>query len=272
MNWNGLELPDGEYYKDDAVVIYNADCREILPLLPKVDLVATSPPYNVGKEYETVLTWPEYYLFMRQWLVCAIDAMKDGAVLALNLPKEVKHTREQIEQYSRRVEKIGEKIDLMCEEIGYLPREAIVWAKGSEGQPISTNYKMGSDNNLYIRAVSEFILLHSKARYYYDGGTGRRGKAVVPFQDETKDIWWIPAAHSNGHPCPWPAEIPTRLIKMFTLINKFKPIVLDPFLGSGTTAYCAKKLNRLCIGIEIEEKYCEIAANRCRQTVMKLDI
>ncbi|KKL72441.1 hypothetical protein LCGC14_2084950, partial [marine sediment metagenome] len=49
-------------------------------------------------------------------------------------------------------------------------------------------------------------------------------------------------------------------------------VILDPFLGSGTTAYCAKKLNRKCIGIEIEEKYCEIAANRCRQSVMELKL
>jgi len=260
------------YYQDEWVTIYHGDCREVLPELPKVDLVLTSPPYNVGMEYEQVMDWTDYYTFTKEWLRGSMEVLKDGGILAVNLPKEVKHTKEQIVKYGRRVEKIGERVDLMCEDLGYLPRESIIWAKGSEGQPISTNYKMGSDNNIYIRAVSEFILLHSKERYFYDGGTGRRGKAVVPFQDETKDVWWITPAHNNGHPCPWPAEIPHRLIRMFTLDTKFQPIVLDPFLGSGTACYCAKKLNRKSIGIEIEEKYCEIAAKRCSQSVMELNI
>jgi site-specific DNA-methyltransferase (adenine-specific) len=69
--------------------------------------------------------------------------------------------------------------------------------------------------------------------------------------------------HINGHPTPKPSEL------FGWLISDYRPnLCLDPFLGSGTTAYCAKKLNRKCIGIEIEEKYCEIAANRCRQSVM----
>lgn len=274
MNWNGLELPDNPYYQDDAVVIYHADCRNILPFIPdkSIDLVLTSPPYNVGMEYEEILDWQDYYHFMREWLSGAMAPLKVGGILAVNLPKEVKHTKEQIIQYRRRVEKIGEWVDLLCEELGYLPREAIIWAKGSEGQPISFNYKMGSDNNLYVRSVCEMILLHSKGRYYWDGGTGRRGKSAVPFQDETKDIWWIPAEHASQHPCPYPEEIPYRLISMFTLANKYQPIILDPFLGSGTTAYCAKKLGRKCIGIEIEERYCSIAAKHCAQAVLPLEV
>lgn len=270
-DWYLLVKP---YYQDEYVTIYHGDCRQILPHLPdkSIDLMLTSPPYNVGMEYEKVLDWTEYYLFMREWINGAMAPLKDGGILAINLPKEVKHTKEQIEKYGRRVEKIGERVDLMCEDLGYLPREAIIWAKGTEGQAISTNYKMGSDNNIYIRSVCEMILLHSKTRYYYDGGTGRRGDAVVPFKDETKDIWWLPPEPGNGHPCPWPWPIPDRLIRMYTLTNKFTPLVVDPFIGSGSTAVVAKRLSRYCIGIEIQEKYCEIAANRCRQMVMELNI
>ena len=260
------------YYQDKWVQIYHGDCREILPQLPdnSVDLAATSPPYNVGMKYEQIMDWEEYYEFTKLWLNCIKGVLKDGGVLAINLPKEVRHTKEQLAKYGRRVEKVGERVDLMCEELGFLPREAIVWGKGSEGQPISSNFKMGSDNNIYIRSVCELILLHSKERYFYDGGTGMRGKVVVPFLDETKDIWWISPVRDDKHPCPWPPEIPTRLIKMFTLDRKFVPLILDPFLGSGTTCYCAKKLNRSSIGIEIEEKYCEIAAKRCSPEVMAI--
>ena len=70
-------------------------------------------------------------------------------------------------------------------------------------------------------------------------------------------------------PCPKPIEPWQWLILQ---ASKGNDLILDPFLGSGTTAYCAKKLNRKCIGIEIEERYCEIAAKRCSQIVMKLEI
>jgi len=73
----------------------------------------------------------------------------------------------------------------------------------------------------------------------------------------------------TGHPCPKPEGWANWLIAKCSLVND---LILDPFLGSGTTAYCAKKLNRKCIGIEIEEKYCEIAAKRCSQSVFRLDV
>jgi len=69
------------------------------------------------------------------------------------------------------------------------------------------------------------------------------------------------------HPCPKPETLWSKLIAMLK-----DGIILDPFLGSGTTAWCAKKLGRKCIGIEIEERYCEIAANRCRQMVMPMEV
>jgi site-specific DNA-methyltransferase (adenine-specific) len=253
------------FYQDEYATIYNADCRDILPLLTDIDLVLTSPPYNVGMEYEEIIPWQDYYLFMKQWLSDSLLCLKDGGVLAVNLPKEVKNKTWQIEKYGRRVEKIGERVDLMCEDIGFLPREAIIWAKGNEGEPIASSYKMGADNNIYMRTTCEMILMHSKNRYHYDGGTGQRGKDVVPWLEETKDIWWINSSRRNGHPCPWPREIPHRLISMFTIPRKHIPVVVDPFMGSGETLVVAKGLKRKCIGIEKELKYCRMAANQLKQ-------
>jgi len=259
------------YYQDDWATVYHGDCLELLLEMPKVDLVLTSPPYNVGMEYENVIEWPKYYNWIYEFLRKSLSVLKVGGILALNLPKEVKHTKEQIRRYGRRVEKVGQKVDAICEGVGFLPRETIVWAKGVEGLPISSRYEMGSDNNIYVRSTCELIFLHSKDRYFYDGGTGRRGKKDVPFLDETKDVWWIPVAHNNGHPCPWPLRIPSNLISMFTLNKKFTPLVIDPFMGSGTTLVAAKQLNRKSIGIESKEKYCGIAANRLRQETLNLD-
>ena len=94
------------------------------------------------------------------------------------------------------------------------------------------------------------------------GFHGRRGGAVLSFHPCQATAW-----RGRKHPHEKPYELIEYLITKSPL-----GLILDPFLGSGTTAYCAKKLNRKCIGIEIEEKYCEIAAKRCSQSVMRLDI
>jgi site-specific DNA-methyltransferase (adenine-specific) len=87
-----------------------------------------------------------------------------------------------------------------------------------------------------------------------------------------RDVINCPISLQNGigeHPCPKPTKLIDQLLIQMTQADS---LVLDPFLGSGTTAYCAKKLGRKCIGIEIEEKYCEIAAKRCSQSVMNFSL
>lgn len=256
------------YHVEPAGLIYCADCLTILPKIPEksIDLVVTSPPYNVGKEYEARLSWPDYYQWMKELFGPVKILMKPGAVFALNIPKDIKLSHEDLGKYGRRIEKIADRLSVMLmDDIGLLPRESIIWVKGPDGQAIATNFAMGSDNNIYLRRTCEEILLHSKDRYYYDGGTGRRGRKDVPFLDETKDVWHINPVRQNGHPCPFPREIPDRLIKLFTLNRKYDPVVVDFLMGSGTTLVAAKQLGRKYIGIEIEEKYCAIAKQRLAQ-------
>ncbi len=97
-------------------------------------------------------------------------------------------------------------------------------------------------------------------------------------KQRTKDVWYkvqmrgmgyFFKEYDYGHPGYTSEDVTNRVIMAFAEVGQ---TILDPFLGSGTTAYCAKKLNRKCIGIEIEEKYCEIAAKRCSQGVMRLEI
>jgi site-specific DNA-methyltransferase (adenine-specific) len=144
------------------------DCLDILPSFPAscVDLVVTSPPYNVGLDYGLLVDdrrpWAEYYEWLEQVLASLYRVLKSGGVLALNVPKEVKLPHDQIETEGQRVQKIATLADGMCARLGYLPRESIVWVKGNEGMPISSTSKTGSDNNIYLRSVAEMILLYSK--------------------------------------------------------------------------------------------------------------
>lgn len=256
-------------YPDDFInKVICGDCLEVMKEIPDgaVDLVVTSPPYNVGEPHDVKQPWPWYFSFLESFCAETKRIMKSGAVLAVNLPKEVKLPKCDIELLGSRVVRLAERFDSIAESMGLLPRENIVWVKGyTEGAVFSHVSATGSDNNIYIRSTCEIITLHSKDRYYVDGGTGRRGKDAVPFTDETKDVWWIQPTSLKGHSCPFPISIPDRVIRMFTLDRKYSPIVLDPFLGSGTTAVAAKQLGRHYIGIEINPDYCKIAEDRLRQ-------
>jgi len=115
---------------------------------------------------------------------------------------------------------------------------------------------------------------HSMGDLEHEYGRQWEGIAFYPqnghcFNNRPKDIIRIPCVPPNQ--LVHPNEKPNALISQLLADNQ-GDLILDPFLGSGATAYCAKKLNRKCIGIEIEEKYCEIAANRCRQEVMELKV
>ncbi len=210
MNWNNLELPDNKpYYQDDAVIIYNADCCEILPQLPKVDLVLTDPPYGVGiAEWDNSIIPPDKWLpFCRELSPTVLVTPGNG------------------NQW-------------------YYPRPdwEAAWFRPGSVQRV----RKGTGFSHW-----EPILIY--------------GKNIMPF-----DAKEFPANQevSNGHPSPKPI----RLFKWLIASHKEAQVILDPFLGSGTTARASLDLNRKCIGIEIEEKYCEIAAKRCSQSVMRLEV
>ena len=107
------------------------------------------------------------------------------------------------------------------------------------------------------------ILVYGKDPYL-SKGMGRHSDVILQDMDKK------PINYRIKHPCPKSIGSWTRLVKRLSPLNE--QVILDPFLGSGTTCYCAKKLNRYSIGIEVEEKYCEIAAKRCSQEVMELNI
>jgi len=214
MNWNGLELPDRNvYFKDDAVVIYHSDCRDILPLISEksIDLVLTDPPYP--KEYI------ELFSVLSE---SSKTLLKEGCPLLcysgqLHLPEVISRLSEHLEYR-------------WC--IALLHRESqIVW-----GSRMIASWK----------PILVFQSNHSKADIHRDViDPSGRVKDLHHWQQNDKDIG--------------------SLILDYTVTDN---LILDPFLGSGTTCYCAKKLNRYSIGIEISEKYCEIAAKRCSQGIL----
>ena len=213
------------YYQDDAVVIYHADCRDILPLLPdkSIDLVLTDPPYGIKMDSE---------LHKKNGLY----GYKDYGDTNWDI-KPSKDIFSEMFRVSRNQIIWGGNyfIDYLYPSMGWL-----VWDKGQRDFSLADGELAWSSfqNALRIYSVPRSVALK-------DGKQHPTQKSL-----EIMNFSVLYADRNNG--------------------NKIETI-LDTFLGSGTTAFCAKKLGRKCIGIEIEEKYCEIAAKRCSQTVMRLE-
>lgn len=269
--------------------VYCIDCLEGLSLLSdnSVDLIVTSPPYNCRKDYGGALvdemSWKDYYVFMKEVIHECYRVLVLGGVVAFNVPNVVRwqfdhkyrdswwdfdstyktHRRGELYTGKGRIEPLGYKLFFMMADNDPHVREPITWVKGSEGNAICSDYRMGCDSDPYLRPAHELILLGSKGQWFHRGGTGRRGKNAVPFMDYTKDVWHIPPARDKVHPAIFPMEIPLRLIKLFIHAND--AVILDPFMGIGTTAVACKSLGYSFIGFDTNPDYVDIANDKLAQ-------
>jgi DNA modification methylase len=215
------------YYADDAVAIYCADCRDILPLIPdkSIDLVLTDPPYGVNLD----LTW-----------LSELNVAHSKPANRLDKPVigDEGMALDWLFNYSRWVV-FGFPYVFSVKATGWL-----AWDK----QPglMNTDRTMTTPIEMALtNCWKGFRLVRCMwAGYMRDNGEYR-----------------------FRHPTQKPQKVVNYCLNKASAVHD---LILDPFLGSGTTAFCAKKLGRKCIGIEIEEKYCEIAAKRCSQMVMRL--
>ena len=208
------------YYQDDAVTIYHGDCREILPSLPKVDLVLTDPPYGIGDK----------------WSKSEMIGKRGASRLWGN-----GETWDDAPPYQ-------ETISMTIEH----GAEAIVWGGNYFGMPPARGWLVWDKIQTFTSADAELAWtnIDIPVRIY-------RLSRIEAYENNAETI--------KTHP----TEKPIPLIRWcMDFADDAWQEVLDPFMGSGTTLRAAKDLNRKAIGIEIEEKYCEIAANRMSQEVL----
>ncbi len=217
------------YYSESGIEIYHADCREVLPSLPKVDLVLTDPPYGIGADEGVGGSGSKHCV--RLWPIASWDAcVPDGALIRLiiGIAPVV----------------IIWGFGYMADMLGQTPAP-MVWDKKCQNG--------WTDNFADVEiAWSKGLITPRAFRYQWMGAC--RGSNT---QDGAK-------VH--------PTQKPLALMKWCLDFAPNALTVLDPFMGSGTTLRAAKDLGRKAIGIEIEEKYCEIAANRLRQGVLPLEV
>ena len=258
MNWNNIELPDRNvYFKDEDVIIYCADSRDILPLIPdkSIDLVLTSPPYYAGKDYEAYLTSYEDYLSLLDSVWKSVKTfLKNGCQIVVNIAHTARNDTPAF-------------VSIQLYKAGFTFEDNIIWEKPDGASPRFGCLVQNPFATWYLpNQTHENLLVYSQGEPRRERKTPLDMTYALQFRG---DVWRLRSETNSQHEAPYPVRLVAPPITFYTNTNE---IVLDPFLGSGTTAYCAKKLGRKCIGIEIEEKYCEIAKKRLAQSVMRLEV
>ena len=234
------------YYSDDHCTIYHGDCRDILPTLFDVELVLTSPPYNLNGDgnqsggtyfrnlsegyasHSDDMPHAEYVKWQHEVLTACWSTLTDNGAIYYNHKPRVGGARVRL------------PLDLIPHEMPV--RQVVIWDRGSGFNRQFT----------YYVPAHEWILMVAKPAFR----TNTRS---------VDDVWRIPFETGGEHPAPFPLSLALRAIG-----TTDAGLIADPFMGSGTTLRAAKDLGRKAIGIEIEERYCEIAAKRLAQEVLAL--
>jgi len=243
------------YFQKDSISIYNADFLKIGCIEEgTIDLVVTSPPYNVGIKYSShddKMSYEDYLCFTREWLTRCYGLTKEDGRLCLNIPLDKNKGGQQ---------SVCADITTIAKEIGWKYHATIVWNE----QNISRRTAWGSwlsASAPYVIAPVEVIVVLYKNRWKKIKDNGKSDIAKEEFVNWTNGVWNFMGESKKriGHPAPFPVELPRRCIKLFTFVGD---TVLDPFLGSGSTLIACVLTDRKGIGVEIDKNYCDIAKQR----------
>jgi site-specific DNA-methyltransferase (adenine-specific) len=231
---------------------------EDMSLIPdnSVHLMITSPPYNASKEYDEDLSLEEYLAFLERVLLETYRVLVPGGRACINMANLGRKPYLPLTAY----------ISTMMVNIGFLMRGELIWDKGASSSPSTAWGSWQSASNPILRDVHEYILIFSKGDYKRH--ISRKEIALKKntisrdqFLEWTKTIWQMNAesARRIGHPAPFPEELPYRLIQLYSFETD---VVLDPFMGSGTTAVAALRSGRKFIGYDIVEDYIQLSERR----------
>lgn len=247
-----------------------------------IDLIVTSPPYNVDISYNSYndeISYDQYLKFSEEWFRKAYLVAKSDGRFCLNIPLDINKGGQQ---------SVCADLTTIAKKVGWQYHSTIIWNE----QNISRRTAWGSwmsPSAPYVIAPVEVIVVLYKERWKKTG-TGKKSditkgeflawtNGVWNFGDETGDeprspspspvdspewgraIWEFSGESKKrvGHPAPFPVELPRRCIKLFTYVGD---IVLDPFVGSGATLLACLQTGRMGIGVDIDQRYCELVVQR----------
>ena len=245
-----------EIYQDNNTstvknAIFNKSSESMNELVDNcVSLTVTSPPYNIGKDSDLDLNDEEYWKMINKVFSETYRVTNSGGRLVVNIANLGRKPYIPFSKYFTEV----------LSEIGFIMRGEIIWQK-SKGA--NANFAWGSwlsASNPVIRDIHEYCLIFSKDSMK----NSSRGVSTIEkdeFMESTLSIWNInpEKAKKIGHPAPFPVELPKRFINLYSFKDD---LILDPFIGSGTTAVASKLMQRNYVGYEINKNYIAIANKR----------
>lgn len=250
------EPQDGVFLQRYNTTLYHADFLTSQALADEsVDLIVTSPPYNVGIEYSThddAHTYEAYLAFSEQWLTQAYRVSRPDGRLCMNIPLDKNKGGQQ---------SVCADVTTIAKRVGWKYHATIIWNEGNISRRTAWGSWLSASAPFVIAPVEVIVVMY-KERWKKD----RKADAVSDitrqeFMEWTNGVWVFSGESKKriGHPAPFPRELPRRCIKLFSYVGE---TVLDPFVGSGTTLLEAHENNRIGIGFEIALEYCELAKKR----------
>lgn len=225
-----------------------------------IDLVITSPPYNVDIPYDNYNDNQPIHEFLNllndTWKEC-YRVLKTGGRICINVANT--HRKPYFH--------LSGIIADQLVNLNYMLRGEIIWIKQIPANASSAWGSFNSPSNPALRDYHEYIIIAHKE----EPKLIERGKSDLigsKFVKYTLGEWYfkpVNTHHKNGHPVPFPEELPRRCIQLYSWIGA---TILDPFCGSGTTCFVAKQLHRKYIGYDLSPTYVKQARRRCSQTFL----
>lgn len=251
------------YYEKDSVLLYNCDCIDALAKMPRnsIDLILTSPPYNIGKEYEKILPIEDYIDWSSKWLKEISSVLNNKGAFWYNLGYV---------SYKESARALP-LVYLLWDKVKMYLMQEIVW---NYGAGVACKKALSPRNEKWLWYVND------KDNYTFNLDAIRDPDVKYPNSKKNgklrcntlgknpSDVWQIAkvtsganrsSAERTEHPAQFPLDLVDRITLGFSNVND---ILLDPFMGSGTTAISALKNGRKVVGFEIREDYCELQAKR----------
>jgi site-specific DNA-methyltransferase (adenine-specific) len=256
------DVPE-QVYDDGFARLLRGDSARLVEAIGEagVHLIVTSPPYALGVDYGQTgyaddQPYAEYLNWVAKWATGLLQVSAEGGRACINIPLDSNKggKRAIYADYLR-----------IFQEVGWTYQTSIVWNE----QNISRRTAWGSwlsPSAPFVTAPVEMIAVFYKGSFRRPATDGRRGDITRDeFLPWTLGLWTFAGANPRrvGHPAPFPEELPRRLIKLYSYPDD---LILDPFVGSGTTLIAARKLGRRSLGVEINPGYCDLTA-RNLQTI-----
>lgn len=243
------------FFKDDTAVIINEDLFATNKIgQASIDLVVTSPPYNVDIPYNSHddrVTYREYLDFSSRWMERCHGWLKGDGRFCLNIPLDKNKGGQQ---------SVGADLTTIAKEAGFSYHSTIIWNEGNISRRTAWG-SWASASAPYVIAPVELIVVLYKDSWKKTSGSLTSDITKEEFMAWTNGLWTFNGESRKkvGHPAPFPVELPLRCMKLFSFVGD---TVLDPFMGSGSTLVAARQCRRKAIGIEIDTRYCELAERR----------